>query len=296
MDIIKPELKDIEILKKYLKHNKYRGCEFSAANTVLWSSYYNTCYTIVEDMLLFCRAEDGKPVSFTFPIGEKNHKRAFDAVIKYFEDNDLPFLMHCISEDMYKLINEWYPDEFEIEYNRDYADYIYTVDKLANLKGKHLHGKRNHINRFLENYPDYEFVMIDKDNEEECIKIASDWNKEKNSDNDEEAQYEVNALRYAIRHMDELGLFGALIRVEGKAVAFTLADEITEDTADVHFEKAYADIQRAYAMINREFVRNCLGKYKYVNREENLGIPGLRKAKLSYKPDILYEKGLLKRK
>ncbi len=296
MDIIKPELKDIEILKKYLKHNKYRGCEFSAANTVLWSSYYNTCYTIVEDMLLFCRAEDGKPVSFTFPIGEKNHKRAFDAVIKYFEDNDLPFLMHCISEDMYKLINEWYPDEFEIEYNRDYADYIYTVDKLANLKGKHLHGKRNHINRFLENYPDYEFVMIDKDNEEECIKIASDWNKEKNSDNDEEAQYEVNALRYAIRHMDELGLFGALIRVEGKAVAFTLADEITEDTADVHFEKAYADIQGAYAMINREFVRNCLGKYKYVNREEDLGIPGLRKAKLSYKPDILYEKGLLKRK
>ena len=296
MDIIKPELKDIEILKKYLKHNKYRGCEFSAANTVLWSSYYNTCYTIVEDMLLFCRAEDGKPVSFTFPIGEKNHKRALDAVIKYFEDNDLPFLMHCISEDMYKLINEWYPDEFEIEYNRDYADYIYTVDKLANLKGKHLHGKRNHINRFLENYPDYEFVMIDKDNEEECIKIASDWNKEKNSDNDEEAQYEVNALRYAIRHMDELGLFGALIRVEGKAVAFTLADEITEDTADVHFEKAYADIQGAYAMINREFVRNCLGKYKYVNREEDLGIPGLRKAKLSYKPDILYEKGLLKRK
>ena len=107
---------------------------------------------------------------------------------------------------------------------------------------------------------------------------------------------ESRLVVYAIRHREQLGFVGGAIRAAGKIIAITLGEPLTKDTFVVHFEKAYADIQGAYPIINREFVKHEMAEYQYVNREEDMGEEGLRKAKLSYRPEILLEKGIIRRK
>lgn len=293
MEIYKPDIENRELLNKYLKYNRYRSCELSASNNILWSDFYDTRFTIIEDMLVFCKVEQDKPVMMSFPIGKNDPKSAFDAIRKYFSDNNLPFKMYLVEDKSYEMIADWYPDMYRVDYNRDDADYLYLRETLETLAGKKLHGKRNHINRFLENYPDYVYERINDDNWKECLKIAYDWAKENNVEHSEDKDYEKCALKFALENMDKLGLIGALIRADERAVAFTLGEPLTEDTFVVHFEKAYADVQGAYPMINREFVRRELRAYKYVNREEDMGIPGLRHAKTSYQPIKLIEKGFV---
>ncbi len=294
MEFIKPELANIDTIRKYLKYNGYRGCDLCAANTVLWGEYYKTYFTIIRDTISFSRMKDGKAVAFTFPIGAGNKREAFDEILAYFQKEGLPAVF-LVNEEIQSIVEEWYPGQFETTYDRDIADYIYKVEKLADLKGKKLHGKRNHINRFLEQYPDYEFALIDDENRDACMMLAHKWHDSKEGISEEDKDYEERALDFALAHMEELGLTGGVLKAGGQVIAFTIGEPLTEDTFVVHFEKAYADIQGAYPMINREFVRNCMQGYTYVNREEDLGIPGLRKAKLSYEPDILYGKGKMVR-
>ena len=191
------------------------------------------------------------------------------------------------------MIERWYPGQYQIEYDRDSADYLYRQESLATLAGKKLHAKRNHINRFLENFPDYQYERINGKNWQECLELERAWVRENNPDGDADKENEERIIAYALEHRKSLNMTGALIRVNGRVVAFTLGEPLTADTFDVHFEKAYADIQGAYAMINREFVRRELSAFTYVNREEDMGIPGLRKAKLSYHPESLVEKGIV---
>lgn len=293
MEIYKPDIENREILNSYLKYNRYPSCELSASNNILWSDFYDTRFTVIEDMLVFCKMEQDKPAMMSFPFGKNNPKPAFDAIRKYFSDNKLAFKLYLVEDKAYEQIDNWYPGMYKVEYDRDDADYLYLRESLETLAGKKLHGKRNHINRFLENYPDYVYERINEDNRRDCLKIAYDWAKENNVEHSGDKNYEKCALRFALENMDKLGLTGALIRIGERAVAFTIGEPLTEDTFVVHFEKAYADIQGAYPMINREFVRRELQAYKYVNREEDMGIPGLRHAKTSYQPVKLIEKGIV---
>ena len=296
MLIQKPCLDNKDLLNQYLRYNNYPGCELSAANNILWSDFYDTGFIIIEEQLVFCKLDkSGDIEKMSFPVGNGDKKKAFDAIVQYFKDCKRPFEMYLVQDKMFELIQEWYPDVYEIKYNRDEADYIYQWDTLAYLKGKKLHGKRNHINRFLENYPDYEYENIGDSNYKECLELAKAW-WENNKSSEENNPYELKALEIALSNMHVLGLEGALIRVQGKVIAFTVGEPLTEDTYVVHFEKAYADIQGAYAMINREFVRRNLKKYSFINREEDLGIPGLRHAKTSYQPIKLLEKGTVTEK
>ncbi len=285
-----PGMDNKDILDQYLRYNQYYGCEFSAANNILWSKFYKGEFTIIEDMLVFCKTRDGIMTRATFPIGNGDVKKAFDAIARYFNDKALPFCMYLVEKEMFALIEEWYPGKYKIEYHRDEADYLYEWETLAYLKGKKLHGKRNHINRFLENYPDYKYEIIDDNNFKECIELSKDW-KDDNGTEEDSVSYESKALEYALNNREALGLEGALIRVNGKVIAFTMGEPLKDDTYVIHFEKAYADIQGAYPMINREFVRRNLRGYKYINREEDMGIPGLRHAKTSYQPVRLIDKG-----
>ena len=293
MEIYKSNLDNINLLKDHLEFNQYIGCELTAANNILWSEFYDTSFVIVEDMLSYCKVKDGKPVMFTFPIGKHDPRKAFDYIYKWFEDHNMEFTLYLVHPEMFARIEEWYPGKFNIEYNRDEADYLYEYKTLAELKGKKLHGKRNHINRFEENYPDYIYEAIDEGNYMECVELAYNWEQDNNPEGSEDKQYERAIIETALNNMKELGLKGGLIRVDGRVIAFTLGEPINDKCFVVHFEKAYADIQGAYPMINREFVRRELKGYKYINREEDLGIPGLRHAKTSYQPVRLVDKGIV---
>lgn len=186
-------------------------------------------------------------------------------------------------------LEEWFPGEFLIAEDRDDFDYIYSREKLATLAGKKLHGKRNHIARFKDG-GDWHYEPMTEKNLEDCRQMTYTWIKMRQEKWNEEMNEEVEVLHEAFDHKEELGLVGGVLYRWDEIVAFTLGEPLNSDTFVVHFEKAYPEMQGAYPMINQQFVQHVCGEFSYVNREEDTGDAGLRKAKLSYYPEILLKK------
>ena len=178
---------------------------------------------------------------------------------------------------------------YSVRPDRGNFDYVYSGEKLRTLAGKKLHGKRNHINRFLEENPSWEYVKLDGSMLEECMSVYNEWCQGKDED-DPDCVGEAYAIRTGITHMEALGLVGGGIRVGGTLAAFTLAERIDPEMAVVHIEKADGKINGLYPFINQQFVTRELPDVEWINREEDMGIEGLRKAKLSYHPDRMIEK------
>ena len=177
-------------------------------------------------------------------------------------------------------------------YCLDEADYVYESEKLATLSGKKMHGKKNHVNRFRKEFEGrWSYESMKKENLEECFQMALKWRKENGCNDDTDKNAEMCVTMNALRLFEELDLKGGILRIDGKIVAFTIGEPICPDTFVVHIEKAYADVPGAYTMINQQFVEHECMDYKYVNREDDAGSEGLRKAKLSYKPVFMVEKG-----
>jgi hypothetical protein len=287
----RPELEDRELINSHLAKQFSRSCEQTFANTYLWSRHYNVVFTVIDDTLVF--KTNGENPAFTYPIGSpEGVKAALDTMIKYCEEAGIEFRMYNITEGQFASIEEFYPDKFQIEYDRDVADYVYETEKLATLAGKKYHSKRNHINRFLELYPNWSYEPMSEENIEDCFQMALKWREENDCEGDEEKTAEMCVTLNYLRLFRELEVVGGVLRIDGKVAAFTIGEAVCSDTLVVHVEKAFAEIQGAYPMINKEFVAHeALGKYEYVNREEDTGAEGLRKAKLSYRPVFLVEKG-----
>lgn len=296
MEFQTPTILDVDRIGNVMKKNTKCGCEMSLANTILWARHYHTEIAFYgEDIIFRSMREDGNYSYCIDLLDAKDAKALFHKVVQLAQEQKQPFRMYCVTEKEWEMLNSWYPEQYQIEYNRDGADYIYSREKLAALSGKKLHGKRNHIHRFEEANPDWKYETITDENEEECARMAMQWCIKNCMSEEDEIEFdkidESKLVVYAIRHRKELGMTGGALRVSGKVIAITLGERLTDDVFVVHFEKAFSDIQGAYPMINREFVRHELMKYMYVNREEDLGLPGLRKAKLSYYPEILLKKG-----
>lgn len=290
------ELEDQELLNGYLKQKPYRSCDLVFANIFLWSRKYHTEFAIVEDTLIFCWFQENGEPSITFPIGEPGQiKRALDVMFEWFGQQQVGIHMHLVQESEFELLKQWYPGEFQIAYNRDAADYVYETEKLITLAGKKLHGKRNHINRFKENNPDWVYEPVTSENVEDCFQMALKWREDMQCEHDVEKRDEMCVTLNSLRLLEELKLQGGLLRAEpdGEVIAFTIGEPLNPDTFVVHIEKAFADIQGAYPMINQQFVEHAAADYRYVNREEDTGEEGLRKAKLSYRPAFLVEKGIV---
>ena len=201
-------------------------------------------------------------------------------------------MFNSITKKEEKWLNNRFPGQFTMEYNRDFADYIYETEALIALRGKKYHGKKNHINKFMKTY-DWSYERVTDDNLSECLALLKDWESEKSDVDDYyELAAEVEATSTALIERDFLGLKAGLIRADGRVVAFALGEEICDDTFCVHVEKAYSNVAGAYAIINQQFLIHEAADYRYVNREDDVGDPGLRKAKLSYHPAILLEKGV----
>lgn len=282
---------DEEIIKKYYEREQTRSCEFTFANNILWSPHYKIQYAVVEDMLVFLA--DEKRFAVSFPLGKKNVKEAILALMQYFEEQGKPFMMYSVTREQFEKLEELFPGQFQIEYDRDLADYVYESEKLISLSGKKLHAKRNHINKFMAEHENWSYESITEANKEECLEMAKEWCEVNGCKEDEEKSREICVTFNALKYKERLGLTGGLIRLNGKVIAITLGEECCKDTFVVHIEKAFADIQGAYPMINQQFVKHEASQYHYINREEDTGAEGLRKAKLSYRPAFLQEKGVV---
>lgn len=285
------ELSDKEIIQSYYRQEKSRNCEFTFANNYLWAPHYEIRYAIIDGMLVFL--SDEATFSVSFPLGQGNAKETIELLLSYFEEKGRTFKMHLVSPEQFARLEKWFPGKFQIAYNRDAADYVYESEKLITLSGKKLHGKRNHINKFKELYPDWSYEPITKENTAECIEMAQNWRVQNGCDENEEKSAEFCVTLNALKMREELGLRGGLLRADGRVVAFTLGEPGGEDIFVVHIEKAYPDVQGAYPMINQQFVEHECAAYRYVNREEDTGAEGLRKAKLSYYPVMMLEKGMV---
>lgn len=288
------ELSDRETIQAYYRQEDTGSCEAAFANNYLWAAHYGVKYTILEGMLVFLSG--GNDMSVTFPLGKGDTRAVLELLMAYFAEKGQRFQMHLISPAQFERLEQMYPGEFQVSYDRDLADYVYETEKLITLSGKKLHGKRNHINKFKEMHPDWSYERITKENTEECMEMAQKWREINGCEEDAEKQAEFCVTLNALRLREELGLTGGLLRADGEVIAFSLGEAGGNDTFIVHIEKAYADIQGAYPMINQQFVLHEAASYRYINREEDTGAEGLRRAKLSYHPVMLLEKGIVTRK
>lgn len=289
----RPELADRDLINGYLKYADSRSCELTFGNIYLWSRFYETGFAIVEDTIVF--GEVDGVYSYSFPVGPGDLKRAVDALMDHCRENNAVFQLHNVTGEEFEKLEEIYPGRFEIAYEREYADYVYETEKLAKLSGKKYHSKKNHVNKFMSLYPDWSYEPITKENVEECFQMALRWRRENGCEEDEEKNAEMCVSLNSLRLFEELGFVGGVLRVNGKIVAYTVGEPSTKaDTMIVHIEKALSEVQGAYTVINQQFALHQGQGYTYLNREDDVGDEGLRKAKLSYKPVFLIEKGVVR--
>ena len=287
-------IEDEGIIRSYYDVEPVRNCEFTFANNYLWAPFYEIRYAIVEDMLVFL--SDEAELSVSCPLGKGDMRKTVDVLTDFFKEMGHPFRMHLVSPSQFEKLEALYPERFQVEYDRDAADYVYETERLISLAGKKLHGKRNHINRFKENYPDWSYERISDENVEECKEMAEAWRQQNGCMEKGEKHNEFCVTIHALEQRERLGLQGGLIRAGGKVVAFSLGEPCGKDMFVVHIEKAFADVQGAYPIINQQFAEHEAAAYRYINREEDTGEEGLRKAKLSYDPVFMMEKGLVTEK
>lgn len=272
----KAEIEDKNEIERLLLCSGCPSLEYNFTTIFLWQEQYESEFAI-EDDVLYLRSGK-KDMSYLFPCGTGD----IDAALEKIVSDRSKF--HSLSKEQAEYIEKKYPGKFTFEEKRDTEDYVYLAESLATLKGKKLSSKRNHINKFISENPDWSYEKIDSTNLEEVCKMHQKWCHLSDVEGRPGLLEETLAVKKALSNYDKLGLSGGLIRVNGEVVAFSMGDRLNEKTFLVHIEKALSSFSGAYQIINREFVKNeCVG-YEFINREDDTGDEGLRKAKLSYRP------------
>lgn len=288
------------------KTDYLESCDLAFASNYIWRDAYDVQITRVLGCEVI-RYSDSKQKWCTFPMGDGDKKAAIKRIKNICEAKGEKLGFFPLSSKDKRLLEEWFPGEFLITADRDSFDYVYMANDLAALKGRKYQGKRNHINRFKDN-ENWEYISLTKDNVEKwkdkCLKLEKDWESAKlkaiksdvtisGSDIEKlinEFYQERKAIMDAFENYEKLGLRGGILLQNDSLVAFTIGEPLNKDTMVVHFEKAYSSVQGAYPMINQQFVLNECEGYTYINREDDTGDEGLRKAKNSYHPAKMIRK------
>ncbi len=267
-----------------------KSCEFSFVNLCIWGRQQTAR---IGDLWAFFSQFDRKAV-YPCPVGQGDIRPALEAIVEDARQRGIPCCITGLTQENVEALDEIYPGRFRYACDRGSYDYVYCIDDLADLKGRKFQKKRNHVNRFRALYPDHCFEPMTADHLDAVRQLAADWYRVR-QENVPEGNYhlEQTALARALDNFHQLPLDGMVLWIDRQMVAFTMASPLTEDTMDVHFEKAREDIDGAYAAINQAFAQYLREKYpqlRYLDREEDMGLEGLRKAKLSYCPDHMQEK------
>lgn len=286
-------LRDREWVTHRLLEDDRQACEYSFANNFLWSDIYGVKMGKEQGCLIFQFQEHDKNQNqeycYTIPIGAGNRKGALDALLAMEQERGRQLVLGTLMQSDLDWLELNYHGQYTVETNRDDYDYVYSTEKLSTLSGRKLHGKRNHIARFKD---DNNWMYRDMMPEDagECMRLLDIWKEAESENWNDEMENELHINRIALRNLAELVLDGGMLYKGGRLVAFSIGEPLNSDTYVVHIEKALASVQGAYPMINQQFVLHHCQDYAYVNREEDTGDEGLRKAKLSYQPVHLVEK------
>ena len=267
-----------------------RGCEYSFSNLFLWGRQE---IAFVENCVVFFSHFFGRSV-YPYPLGTGDKKAALEAILADSRQRGIPCRITGMTEADRQELEDLFPGLFSIRPARDSFDYVYTVDALADLKGKKLQKKRNHVNRFRTEHPEYRVEPICCENVARIQHMVNDWYvSRKLSDPEGDYFLESLAMAKAFRHYDALNMEGIALLEGDRVLAVTMGSLMAPEMMDVHFEKAVEDVPGAYNTVNAEFARHIRLKFpevRFLNREDDMGLEGLRTAKLSYLPDHMIEK------
>ena len=280
---------DADLLRSFTMEGRCMNCDLNVANICSWQFLYHTEWAVVDGFLVLRFVESGH-VTYMKPIGKGDLRPVLHRLMADARSLGDTLRVACVCPCAQALMDESMPGAFTYAVNRDKSDYLYLRDKLVTLTGKKLQPKRNHISKFKRLYPDYEYRPLTAAMAADCIRLGEEWCQTNDSGMLRAMQAEQRMIRYALSHMDALHIVGGTLWVEGKMVAFTFGSRINGEAFDVCVEKADTSYEGAYAMINNEFVSRLPEDIVYINREEDLGLEGLRKAKLSYYPDLILDK------
>ncbi len=295
LDFHIPTLDDKKWIDDIFEGTVYYGCFCAFATLWLWKDLYYTEVARWGDALLIRGLDENRQTYYMYPMGKSYSVRdAIQALREDASSRDAKLMIYCAEKWQCDELNREFPGEFTFTEQRGDFDYIYRTENLIALSGKKFHAKRNHISKFVRSYPDWRYEDITEANIEECMTFAGNLLKKAIAGQDEEQVYELcmenSAIALALKNFRALGLVGGLLRVGGKIIAVTIGEPLNDRVFVTHFEKADTDFDGSYTMINNCFAANRLAGFEYVNREEDMDREGLRRAKLSYYPDILLEK------
>ncbi len=281
------EKKQVNELKAYYDYSTALGCDLNLVNAFLWRYEYNIKFSVVDETLIKAYFnDDGSVWGYCMPTG-KNIEYALQKIFEDASDRGKAPNIVMLTNESRKTLEQIYPGKFDFVRSPENQDYIYLSEELITLPGKKFHAKRNHISRFFRTYSDVSFTPITDSNKEDALEVSRLWCSENGVDCKEGSEH--CALEEALDNMDYLKMRGAVLYVEKNPVAMALGSEISSEVFDINFEKAVRAYDGVYSVICNEFAKT-LSDYKYINREEDMGIEGLRKSKLSYNPVIILDR------
>lgn len=290
-----------EFFKDYLNSFEYRISDFSFTSLYMWRNINRFSYQVIGDYLCIAgisHLELDQEKAFLFPpltkTGLYESAKLRESILeakRIFEAKGRQFNLRLLPSHMIKIIEGAFPTELVLRDDRPNHDYVYLRDDLDNLRGRKFHAKRNHLNHFKGHYS-YEYRKIGSDSAEEALAFIRQFNEGKDL-----SEYEMNLLRMeeeamkdVLNNIEAVGYLAGAIYIGGEMQALTIGGPLGKRSVVVHVEKANIKYRGAYQAINNEFSKSLEAHIKCINREEDMDIPGLREAKMSYRPVEFVEK------
>ncbi|MDR2487503.1 MAG: phosphatidylglycerol lysyltransferase domain-containing protein [Clostridiales Family XIII bacterium] len=300
-------INDRALLEEYLQGYEYKTSGLSFSSLYMWRNINQFSWKVIGDHLCIAAAdnlEEEMGKSFLFPPLTRTGSYDPDALRETiltakqaFEAKGEPFVMMLVPFHMLEIFEKAMPGKLSFEADRPNFDYVYDTQELIELKGKRFHPKRNHLNYFQNNYT-YTYSELTEEDEGEVMEFIRAFNKRKGLPPDshewELLDMEMQAMEDVMRNLSQVGYLTGAIRIDGKIEALSIGGRLGRKTVTVHVEKANIEYRGLYQAINNEFVTHMCPNVKRINREEDMGIPGLRKAKLSYQPIKFIEKYIVR--
>ena len=275
-------LGDKKTINSYLRQSDYQSCEYCFSNLYIWRKSYSTQYAVTDGCIVFKMNYDGK-TAYSIPAGAGDKKTVISKIADIMLPGDR---LVWLTDNNVEMVKDEFSDVFEICFNENNSEYIYLSSDLISLHGRKFHTKRNHIHSFINDNPDFKYAPLTDDNLTDCYNLYLKWREEKDGLYEEDP----TALEECIKHFKDLDLIGGYLFSDKGMCAFTMGTRLNSNTFVTHVEKGLDACDGAYAVINNLFAKQIGEGYMFINREDDLGIPGLRQSKLSYHPVYILKK------
>lgn len=288
MEFLPLTLESKTTIDGFLRDENFLISDIVFGNLFIWKDAREITYALCHDTLIIKTTYPHKEPYFFYPIGKGDKIQALKEIALYAQSLQIPLCFESVQQCNIAGLKSVF-GEIEITPAVEHFDYVYLVQELINLSGRKFHKKKNHLNQFLLNYPQWQYKKITQQNAKDIIEVATQWFE--NTPNPTQGLISEHiGIKNALKVYDKLNLSGGFVHIDGKIIAFSFGEQINNEMVVIHIEKATNEIPGAYQIINQQLLVNEFSHFVYVNREEDLGIEGLKRAKKSYNPVFMVEK------